>query len=435
MAGDHDKPRRVRKFIRKLKVTPLMRAQGVQVVAHPEIRERNLDEFPGGVFSAKHWTATRCSTAQEVRSALDSFKLVGRRIWSLYTPSYDYVNNPENMLAAAGKYVEGEDVCSRRNICAYAYLPKRTKIERRMEIDKPFVIEFKDGDTFEIDVPMDPLFLMSMNRIPLEVADNRGRGVDPFYMFSDVIGKTIAAVDVESCIVGRLPYSSYDLDEPREIVTAIYLRFENGSRMKFAPFIDFLAIESQDSHGAVKSVSWESVRSGFVTYADLCFDRRSGFVAKGTSLMFGWKGGRYAGDHCVVLAPGPGWHQYIASGREAFVGADDAAMLALAVGIAVPRYWQDHSVDLSYDEWRSVLSVLESMFSSSVATHAPNSALMRTMCAVALQRNVEKKKSQREDEFKLIKMALDRNRELLDDLKGWTRRAIDKNTVLRIIGL
>ena len=39
MAGNHNKPRRVRKLIRKLKATPLMRAQGVQVVAHPEIRE------------------------------------------------------------------------------------------------------------------------------------------------------------------------------------------------------------------------------------------------------------------------------------------------------------------------------------------------------------------------------------------------------------
>ena len=95
MAGNHDKPRRVRKFIRKLKATSLMRAQGVQVVAHPEIRERNLDEFPGGVFSSQHWTAKECSTAQEVMSVLDSFNLVGRRIWSLHTSSCKtYVRTP-----------------------------------------------------------------------------------------------------------------------------------------------------------------------------------------------------------------------------------------------------------------------------------------------------------------------------------------------------
>ena len=435
MAGNHDKPRRVRKFIRKLKATSLMRAQGVQVVAHPEIRERNLDEFPGGVFSSQHWTAKECSTAQEVRSVLDSFNLVGRRIWSLHTSSYDYENTVESILSAAGKYVEGEDECSRRNICAYTYLPKRTKVKRRMEIDKPFVIEFKDGDTFEIDTPMDPFFLMSMNRIPIEVADNRGCGVDPFYMFSDVIGKTIAAVDVETCTVGRLPYSSYDLDEPREIATAIYLRFENGSRLKITPSIDFLVVESQNSHGEVKSASWESVRYGFVTYADVCFDKRSGFVAKGTSLLFGWKGGRYAGEHCVVLSPGPGWHRFIASGREAFLGASDASIFALAVGIVVPRYWQDASIDLSYDEWWSVLSAFESMLSSAVAVHAPNSALMRAMFALALQRNSEKKKSKREDEFKLIRRYVERNKELLEDLKGWTKRALDHNTVLRVTGL
>ena len=435
MAGNHDKPRRVRKFIRKLRTTPLMRAQGVQVVAHPEVRERNLDEFPGGVFSHQHWTAKKCSTAKEVRSVLDSFNLVGRRIWSLHTPSFDFENTVGSILSAAGKYVDGEEESSRRNICAYANLPKRTKIERRMEIDKPFVIEFKDGDTFEIDVPMDPIFLMSMNRIPIEVADSRGRGVDPLYLFSDVIGKTVAAVDVETCTVGRLPYSSYDLDEPMEIATAIHLRFENGSRLKLMPSIDFLSVESQDSHGEVKRVSWESVRTGFVMYADVCFDKRSGYVAKGTSLLFGWKGGRYAGDHCIVLSPGPGWHQYIASGREAFLGASDASMLALAVGIAVPRYWQDASVDLSYDEWWSVLSALESMLSSAVAVQAPNSALMRAMLAVELQSNLEKKKNRREDEFMLTRRYVERNKELLEDLKGWTRRALDRNTVLRITGL
>ena len=57
------------------------------------------------------------------------------------------------------------------------------------------------------------------------------------------------------------------------------------------------------------------------------------------------------------------------------------------------------------------------------------------MFALALQRNSEKKKSKREDEFKLIRRYVERNKELLEDLKGWTRRALDHNTVLRVTGL
>jgi hypothetical protein len=110
-------------------------------------------------------------------------------------------------------------------------------------------------------------------------------------------------------------------------------------------------------------------------------------------------------------------------------------MLALAVGNVVPRYWQDASVDLSHDEWLRVLSVFESMLSSAMTSRAPNSALMRAMSALALQRNSEKKKCQREDEFNLMRRYFERNKELLGDLKGWTRRALNHNTVLRVTGL
>lgn len=37
--------------------------------------------------------------------------------------------------------------------------------------------------------------------------------------------------------------------------------------------------------------------------------------------------------------------------------------------------------------------------------------------------------------LKLIRRYVEWNKELLEDLKGWTRRAIDRSTVLRVTGL
>ncbi len=435
MAANHETPRKVRKFLRKLK-SPLVQAQGVQVVANPQVRENNLDDFPGGIFSNANWSAIRCRTAAEVKSTLDSFQLVGRRIWSLHTSSYDFLNCAENVLVSAGKYVAGEEDVSRKNICAYANLPKSTRIARQMEIDKPFVVEFKDGDTFEIDVAMEPEFLMSMNRIPGEVADNRFRGVDPFYIFSDVVGKVVSAVEIETVKIDRMPWTGRALDRSEEVASAIYLRFENGSRLKFSPDIDYLTVESQNRHGVVKSASWEVVRDGFVTYADVFFDKRSGFISKSEMLYFGWKGARSAGEHRVMLAPGPEWHHFIPSGREAFIAACDASILALSTGMNAPLRWMAaRELDLAHDEWETVLSGMEAMLSSPAVSRASDSALMRTLCAGDMNQNQMRKKNSRVDEFEIVRRFVERQRCLLEDLRGWTRRALHGGAVLRIVGL
>ena len=435
MAANHENPKRVRKFLRKLK-SSIIRTRCVRVVVNPQAREDHLDVFPSGLFSNANWSSIRCRTAAEVRSTLDSFRLVGRRIWSLHTSSHDFLNGAENVLASAGKYVEGEEEYSRKNICAYANLPKRTRIVRQMEIDEPFVVEFEDGDTFEIDAAMEPEFLMSMNRIPIEVADKRFWGVDPFYMFSDVIGKEVVAVEVETDRVDRMPWTDRALDQPEEVASAICLRFENGSQLKFSPYIDFLMVASQNRDGEVKSASWEAVRDGFVTYADVFFDKRSGFVSKSEMLYFGGKGARSAGGHRVMLAPGPGWHKAILTGREAFIAAYDASVLALSAGVNVPRRWKAvRELDLTHDEWETVLSGMDAILSSPAVSRASDSALVRNLCAEELKQNQTRKENSRVDDIEIVTRFVERQWKLLEDLRRWTRRALHGDTMLRIVGL
>lgn len=85
------------------------------------------------------------SGVTEIRSLLDSFNLIGRRIWNVWTTSFDFFNNKEGLedsvCSDLGNRVGLSDnaACSASSIHALA---RRARIERRMEIDKPFVIEF-----------------------------------------------------------------------------------------------------------------------------------------------------------------------------------------------------------------------------------------------------------------------------------------------------
>ena len=433
MAGNHQQSRRMRKFMRKMFPKGNMR---MRLDCHSEKRAKENDFFPGDRFVHVHWTAKSYFAADEVRAVLDSFNLVGREIWDLRTSSYDYIHGVEDILGEVGCYVLGEDEDSRKNLAAYVYLSKRVMLERKMQIDEPLVIEFKDGATFEIDIDMDPAYYLSMNRIPEDVSRNTGDGADPSYMFSDVVGKKIKAVDLETKVCDAHPSYGSRLEKPTEIVTAIYLRFENGSRLRITGFYDYLEIASLNRKGAIKKASWESIKNGVVTPADRFFDTRSGFIARGGRLMFGAKGARCAGDHHVVLAPGPGWHHIIPSGREAYIDSDCSAILGLAVESVIPRYWEGGlTIDLSLEEWKMVLEKMDRLVASPRMGCASGSALMRSLYAPQLEQNLMKRKNERVDECELSKWFVEKHKELLQDLKGWTKRALKENEVLRIANL
>ena len=433
MSGNHQQSRKMRKIMRQSFPKGGLR---ISFSYNVEERKKSNDFFPGGRFDSAHWTAKRYVSAEEVRSALESFHLVGREIWALHTPSSDYIHQVEDILGEAERYVQGKDEDSRSNIAAYAYLPKKIRLERKMEIDMPLVIEFNGGDTFEIDIDMAPAYYLSMNHIPVEVAKNTGIGVNPSEMFSDVIDKKIAAVDLETERCDTHPSIGGKLEKETEIVTAIFLRFENGSRLRLSGFYDFLEVASLNRNGEIKQASWETIRDGVVTPADLFFDRRSGFIARKGRLMFGWKGARCAGEHHVTLAPGPGWHHVFRSGREAYVASECSVIFGIAVGMAVSRYWDGcKTIDLTMAEWRNVLTVMKRLVESSRTRHALDSALMRSLFALELDENSRCPPGNRTEESNLARCFVEKHEGLLHDLKGWTRRALNENSVLRIAKL
>lgn len=332
----------------------------VRVNTAPQLSDKQLsilnDEHPGNVFNWARWSAKSVSGVTEIRSLLDSFHLVGRRIWNVWTTSHDYFNDKQRLESAVCSDLEDRVGLSHKAAFAGSSihaLARRARIARRMEIDEPFIVEFDSRETFEMDVEIAPTYRISMNKIPLHLVQDRYDNIIPNVMFAPVLGRTITTVDLET-----VPEGGQD-----DSVKAVLLRLDNGTTIEISGFYDYLDVWLQDRRGQPRLASIESLRHGFFNYEDLHFDRGTGFEAKDGTLWFGWKGRRKLGKHALVLTPTgrPARPRPITS---ALVHLHDA--IGVVLGLCAKRadaMAANGPMELSAAEWFAVLETGREMLS------------------------------------------------------------------------
>ena len=315
------------------------------ILSDNDLAELN-DSFPYGEFSGTFWSAKRVDSPTEIRKLLDSFRLVGRKIRHVWTESHDYQHSKEGLENAVYNDLHDRLGLSEADAQADSDLDSfdpRARIARCMEIDTPLVLEFDSRETFEIDVTDAPTYRMSMNRIPRRLLENNFDNVNPQVMFSPVLGKTIAAVDLRTVPEG------YD----DESVEAVLFRLDDGNTLEIQGWFDFIELALLAGDGKTITESVDVLRPGFFNYEDLHRDRRTGFEAKDATLWFGRKGRSKLGPFAMelsILAP---------RGKRpnrAFIDGRDA--LGLALGICAKRpaaFATREATDWSVSEWHSVL--------------------------------------------------------------------------------
>ena len=325
----------------------MLRVNTASMLSDEELAKQN-DKFPGGVLNWAHWSAECVSGVTEIRSLLDSFNLIGRRIWNVWTTSFDFFNNKEGLedsvCSDLGDRIGLSDnaACSASSIHALA---RRARIERRMEIDNPFVIEFDSRETFEMDVEIAPTYRISMNRIPVRMLRNRHDNIDPNIMFSPVIGRTVISVDLKT-----VPKGGQD-----DSVESVLLRLDNGNIIELRGYYDFLDVWLLDQLGKPRLASIQSLRHGFFNYEDLHFDHTTGFEARDSVLWFGWKGKRKVGPHPIAVT------SIITDTRgripaQTYIENHDALGIMLGLYAKHPETLDScNAVDMSAEEWRTTL--------------------------------------------------------------------------------
>lgn len=69
------------------------------------------DSFPDGVFDPIKWSAETVAGVTAVRALLDSFRLVGKRISSVWTESHDFFNDPDPCKTARLRKLDRLRLC------------------------------------------------------------------------------------------------------------------------------------------------------------------------------------------------------------------------------------------------------------------------------------------------------------------------------------
>ena len=420
--------RRIKRLLRRLregKTDPKnvfdIRIRTCPMLSDEELAARN-DKFPGDEFEWAAWTAKSVAGATETRNLLDSFHLVGRRIWNIWTTSHDYFNNKDGLEDAvcsdlADRLGWSEDRA--RSGSSIHALAKRAKIRRRMEIDRPFVLEFDSRETFEIDVEIAPTFRISTNRIPLRLLDGKFDNVNPMVMFSPVLGRTIASVDLRT-----VPEGGKD-----DTVDAILLRLDNGLVLEIRGFYDYLDVDLLARDGMPKVASILSLRQGFFNYEDLHFDPATGFESKDATISFGWKGKERIGRHAVTLTPvGSDGKDHPV--RAAIVDRRDA--LGLVLGLCAKRpealsTWG--AFEIAAPEWNAVMETGREILDGSQLSD-DESAFARLLFENPPP--VNPRPGYRATAEDRMRMKRNRCRLSLAEIVRWTRKAIPANGGVRV---
>lgn len=365
--------------------------------------------FPNNRFVTSMWPNIRCTTADEVRKALASFRLEGRVLGGIRLFGDSSSSDEASLLGDAGIAIEA-DSDSRKVRRAYAQMPLTARVLRQIETRRLVRIEFRSGGTFEVDTERAPDFYLAMNQIDAGTRPKRPVNVDGEVLFAPLAGRTVERVEVVASMHDSDPFYFNAYDEPKELADAIVLRLDTGDGLRFRTEWNDLLVDVVDSTGAVKKTSWGSVKEAFYNRADVNIDKVTGVESRSRSLYFGNKGVRYAEHDCIsfnVMKKG----RAVSRRVNACVRRDHAAFFALADYVLRPTL-KPGSRELSRREWTSYLTKVRQLMGDKRFAMSGGRA---GVLAAAFR-----------DSHDLL---------LLDDIERWTRKAMGEQDRIRIEGM
>lgn len=231
------------------------------------------NSFRDNIFSASEWSAPSMVSPAEITSLAASFKLEGRRIKRLKMIGLAYNLRRNWIEDRAYHYYEEPDEEERQEMSGYAQIDPAVPYCRYAEIDEPLLIEFEDGDVFEIVTPQEPEFRMSMNCIPWGIdAGTNLPNVDANILFAPCLGEVITSVEIETYETDKDPvfHSAFDEEGTRkELVSAVLLRLRNGTALCIEGWIDFCHVTFIDKDGHTGTIPFEVLKPALFNREDL----------------------------------------------------------------------------------------------------------------------------------------------------------------------
>ena len=318
------------------------------------IYSKGRDNFKEYTFSAREWSAPTMVSPTEIRERIDSFALCGRKIKRMRLIGLSYFHTRDWVEEAAYRQVEHLPEEERQRRSNYPTIDPAMQFSRYAQIDEPILIEFEDGDVFEIDTPQDPEFRMSMNCIPWWInAGTNQPNIEADILFSPCIGQEVVSVEVNTRTTDKDPMFFCSFDEPpyqRVLVSNITLRLGNGLGLQISPDIDYCEVVCVDASNEWVKISFSELKDALFNWDDLHNDETTGFEAESHMLFFGRKGAKHTEAPYMTLS---------SSGKDnacLHISVEDFLMLDWSISLAIGSWFDEYGeYHFSHNEWYDLL--------------------------------------------------------------------------------
>ena len=141
------------------------------------------------------WDIQAVHEPNELMQKLNEMNLIGKKIKSINCVGMCYNLTKEMIETYAYEYYEKiKSPAECEEFAKYYNIPFSTPFERNVEIDKPIIIFFEDGDRLEIDYSEARYLKIGKNSLP---SDMKNSNADMNIVFSNCIGSTVTGFDIE----------------------------------------------------------------------------------------------------------------------------------------------------------------------------------------------------------------------------------------------
>jgi hypothetical protein len=266
------------------------------------------NEFKDDTFSASEWSAPTMIDPHEIRARFKSLKLEGRKIKQMKLIGLSYFHVRDWIESYAYDVLDQLDEEKRQKQSDYNHIAPDVLFGRNAEIDEPLLIEFEDGDIFEIETLQQSAFRFSMNCIPWWIdAGTNLPNLDANVFFSPCIGRTIKAIEVNTYLADKHPiWNEYFDDEhsQRELVSDVVLRLDDGNGISVgADMTDYCEIALIDKNKQLLMMPFQELKPALFNWEDLHIDQVTGFEPEGSTFFFGKTGADHAEEPFITLVP------------------------------------------------------------------------------------------------------------------------------------
>lgn len=373
-------------------------------------KEKQFDIFTNYTFSGKEWSAPMLEHIGEIKSELKKMNLVGRQIKKIKMIGLSYYLTRDWIESAAYNMLSHLPEDERQKMSDYKNISPDMEFSRYSEIDEPLLIEFDDGDVFEIDTPQDTCYRFSMNTIPWHIeAGTNLPNADANKLFSVCIGKKI--VEIEVC-----EYTD-GFEAEKGFVSRIVLWLENDIGLCIHPVFDYCRVSCINRSNGDVLIPFKDLKDALFNYEDLHTDDTFNFEGSNT-LYFGEKGAEHTETPYMSLVP-------TEKNTPLHISVDDFDLFAWSMTIVLKEDFDEYGdYSITYEKWNEILSegkkilnfkAFDDLFDYIVAQFNNGLWHMNNRGA-EFWKNKEKYETQ------------------LSDVAKWSELALSKNDVLNIYG-